>query len=613
MVLASACGSLGAADPDPAPAVSACPPCDDGNPCTVDSCIDLTQTCHHEPVSCDDGNSCTVDSCIQEAGGGYTCRNDVAPDQASCDDGNPCTGPDTCHSGACVGDPVAPESCDDGKPCTFDDVCDGGVCKGTPSDPGSYCDDMNGCTLVDTCTADGNCVGRALNAGDACDDGNLCTRNDRCSDSPAGIVCAGTTFCDDGNACTEDRCDAATGACSHSPVSCDDKNSCTADSCDAAAGRCQHENLTGSCDDRNGCTIDDHCSDGVCVGGGRRDCGPGSACIRWICEPSDPYGCEPQYTSDPCGPVDQCSASFCSLGRCQGQVYIGRPCQPSYPDPCNSYSCTSHGCGPDHGNFGAPCDDQNACTVQDVCVQPINGGVLAQCRGMASDCDDGNVCTADSCDPTTGCRHDPLPTPVTCGVGACVRTADACEGGAVHQCIPGAPQPEIACNLLDDDCDGLVDQNNVMATCSVRPRILRQGGLLKTFSVTCTLRDRCTGNQLLSPLGATIDSAWVSAADRLGDAGDNVTFPDPATLVCAETGPERGLAEDLAMRQADSDSVTFVFDRPWDGVCSTLDGGRHDLVTLLADLPDGALARVCVGSRYNGHPFEGCGVVRMRE
>jgi len=35
--------------------------CDDGNPCTVDSCT--SDGCVHEPVNCDDGDACTADSC----------------------------------------------------------------------------------------------------------------------------------------------------------------------------------------------------------------------------------------------------------------------------------------------------------------------------------------------------------------------------------------------------------------------------------------------------------------------------------------------------------------------------------------------------------------------
>ncbi|HET8946899.1 MAG TPA: hypothetical protein VFQ07_07940, partial [Candidatus Polarisedimenticolia bacterium] len=41
----------------------ACPPCDDHNPCTADSCDGTTGTCRFDPFSCDDGNPCTRDIC----------------------------------------------------------------------------------------------------------------------------------------------------------------------------------------------------------------------------------------------------------------------------------------------------------------------------------------------------------------------------------------------------------------------------------------------------------------------------------------------------------------------------------------------------------------------
>ena len=64
--------------------------CDDGNPCTVDSCS--PEGCVHAPVNCDDGNPCTVDSCSPEG-----CVH--AP--VNCDDGNPCT-IDQCSPNGCV-------------------------------------------------------------------------------------------------------------------------------------------------------------------------------------------------------------------------------------------------------------------------------------------------------------------------------------------------------------------------------------------------------------------------------------------------------------------------------------------------------------------------------
>lgn len=105
------------------------------------------------------------------------------------------------------------------------------------------------------------------------------------------------------------------------------------------------------------------------------------------------------------------------------------------------------GCVPEDGT---PCDDENACTENDAYLDGV-------CVGDFVDCDDGNMCTSDSCDPATGCQYDPsslngIPcddedgctvddicsdgvcsagTPLDCDDGvAC--TNDACSGGICH-------------------------------------------------------------------------------------------------------------------------------------------------------------------------------------
>jgi hypothetical protein len=85
--------------------------CDDGNPCTVDSCDPGTGACAHVARSCDDHNACTVDSCDPLTG---QCRN-VAQ---SCDDANACTN-DLCDpaSGQCTHGSI---SCDDQNACSID-------------------------------------------------------------------------------------------------------------------------------------------------------------------------------------------------------------------------------------------------------------------------------------------------------------------------------------------------------------------------------------------------------------------------------------------------------------------------------------------------------------
>jgi len=90
-------------------------------------------------------------------------------------------------------------------------------------------------------------------------------------------------------------------------------------------------------------------------------------------------------------------------------------------------------------------DDQNACTTAD-CQNNV-------CVWIPKDCDDGDSCTLDSCDPQTGeCKHQPVPG-AGCG---CARHSDCPEDevclddntGAV--CDPLTGPPDCHCNPICD-------------------------------------------------------------------------------------------------------------------------------------------------------------------
>jgi hypothetical protein len=152
------------------------PDCDDGDPCTRDSCSESAGGCQYvldPPRSSETGTYCTNgvdDDCDgimdnQEASCGG-CSADV-----DCDDTSPCTD-DKCVSNACTHTPVAAvTSCDDGNDCTVLDHCDAGSCVGSPRD-----DDKDG-------------HGAVACGGDDCDDevaqrfpGNAETPGAACSD-----------------------------------------------------------------------------------------------------------------------------------------------------------------------------------------------------------------------------------------------------------------------------------------------------------------------------------------------------------------------------------------------------------------------------------------------
>lgn len=72
---------------------------------------------------------------------------------------------------------------------------------------------------------------------------------------------------------------------------------------------------------------------------------------------------------------------------------------------------SSSGCTSD-----ADCTDGNVCNGAETCNSSN------ECdSGVSLSCDDGNECTAESCDPLTGCNYSPVPDNTSCnkGAGAC--------------------------------------------------------------------------------------------------------------------------------------------------------------------------------------------------
>ena len=158
-------GQLPVVEPDPAT-----PTCDDGNPCTVDYCLEGAGCTHvRAKAPCDDGDPCTLDGRCDWGVGGALCAG--APPR-DCDDGDPCTA-DACDSrleGGCHHLPL--DVCDGAQPC----APDGPACPAPPSPCWAWtCGDEGRCTLVPT--------------DDPCDDGDPCTVRDACEEG----TCRGET------------------------------------------------------------------------------------------------------------------------------------------------------------------------------------------------------------------------------------------------------------------------------------------------------------------------------------------------------------------------------------------------------------------------------------
>ena len=103
------------------------PDCDDGISCTLDACNEVADACDNtaDDSLCEDGDLCNgTETCDPDLG----CA--VGPALA-CDDGNPCT-VDSCDAlGGCSNLPIADGTvCEDGSVCTVADTCQASVCIG---------------------------------------------------------------------------------------------------------------------------------------------------------------------------------------------------------------------------------------------------------------------------------------------------------------------------------------------------------------------------------------------------------------------------------------------------------------------------------------------------
>ncbi|MBM4353921.1 MAG: hypothetical protein FJ109_09015 [Deltaproteobacteria bacterium] len=341
----------------------------------------------------------------------------------------------------CTGEGLTP--CDAQEPAkevcnAADDDCDGDVDE-ADFVRGKYvplCDDGNDCT-EDLCLGDGGCE-HAAQTGTECKDGNPCTVADLCQQG----VCAGT------------------------PVECDDNNPCTDDACNEAGG-CAFAANSAKCDDSNPCTVADACEQKECKG------------FAVACDCQQDGNCAVLEDGNLCN-----GTLFCDTGKLPYQCAVKKGTEVVCPEPSGvDAPCRTAVCDPATGKCGfanaadkTPCDDADACTVNDSCM----GGTCMP--GITANCNDGNVCTEDVCEPKNGCLH--LPNVEECTDGNFCTVKDTCSAG---KCLGGNP---LVCDdgnvCTDDSCDPKTGCQAVpnQAACDDGSQ--------------CTAGDHCVGGQCVS-------------------------------------------------------------------------------------------------------------------
>ncbi len=172
---------------------------------------------------------------------------------------------------------------------------------------------------------------------------------------------------------------------------------------------------------------------------GTGGCNAGDACSGIVCLPRD--SCHPAGVCDPstgkcsnpaapdgaaCSDGNACAGSgTCKAGSCTGRA----PLSCTSPGPCQTAFCDPRsGCGLTNLPDGVSCSDDNACNGAELCHK---GACTA---GTPLRCDDGNSCTADSCDGDKGCVHAPLPPGTACTSGAACAGTLACNSHGTCAC-----------------------------------------------------------------------------------------------------------------------------------------------------------------------------------
>jgi hypothetical protein len=271
--------------------------------------------------------------------------------------------------------------------------------------------------------------------------------------------------------CATFACNQQTGVCDPTPLQdsnpCTDNdgNLCTTAGCDGQ-GNCDQNHITKPCPTTE-------CNTGVC------DTGTG------LCVPVQP--------STPCGDTDQnvCTTAGCELdnpelGVCvQTHIFADNstPCPDADNNACTTPGCNGLGlcdqahvtktCPTTECNTGqcdagtglcvpvepsTPCGDtdQNVCTTAGCELDTPELGVCVQTHIFADDSSpcpdtDQDACTTSGCDGLGVCDQQHVVCVTT------TTTTTTTSTSTTTTSLPCIPQTEDCTNMMDDDCDNLVD------------------------------------------------------------------------------------------------------------------------------------------------------------
>ncbi|GAM24702.1 hypothetical protein SAMD00019534_078770 [Acytostelium subglobosum LB1] len=294
--------------------------------------------------------------------------------------------------------------------------------------------------------------------------------------------CIASRDCNDNNPCTIDKCPAANTPgitrnnwktfCSNTPMNCanstDQCNNygCTGGSCGIVSKKTCAElscQVNTMCDTTTGCRYQDKCS-------------PADACHTSVCVPGA------SVAQDTCNvqAINCTGNDVCTLYSCDpvsGCVTSPRNCtDPANTNPCVIYKCGVNGC--ENSTLSREeCDCCNPLSTPPCMVATCNNST-GKCEYSPINIDDGNNCTVDHCNATTGViTHTPMQCQgcQTCNqaLGQCQDTLALCNNGngcnnvmcSNGSCIYTPVSCDDKDPCTEDSCDMLTGCAHTNITC----------------------------------------------------------------------------------------------------------------------------------------------------
>jgi hypothetical protein len=425
----------------------------------------------------------------------------------------------------------------DGRICSDIDEC-----QASPCDPRTQCSNTPGSYLCGACPA-----GFAGNGHTGCVDIDECTEgSDECSSL---VTCGNTNGAYD---------------CSPCPAGYQGDGRVCSDQDECADGTHQCDALV-VCTNTVGSYVCGPCPAGFAGDG--RTCTDVDECLQWPCDPlatcANTQGsfvcgaCPSGYSGDGyagCADIDECATdngSCPETERCEN-VPGSRACIPCAPGTiglatqCGVGACAAAGV--------------TSClrgAVQDSCAPGTAAPVDVSCNRSDDDCD-GQV------------DEDFEVQRTTCGIGVCAAlgTLTCRAGQVVDDCTPGTPSAaeDTACNGLDEDCDGMIDDDYTGDCTATSAQVCVGGRVVSQTSCAdplyCNGTESCTAGRCLRT-ARSFDDNNPCTTDTCSEAAGIAHADRPFGSSCSDGDACNGSEVCLPCLESENLLVNASFERVW--------------------------------------------------